>query len=42
LPRPAFGTAAQAGIQNWRYELPANTPPQCRVVDVTVMYAFER
>jgi hypothetical protein len=40
LPRPAFGTAAQEGIQKWRYNLPANIPPQCRVVDVVVMYVF--
>jgi hypothetical protein len=40
LPRPAFGLAAQQGIQNWQYDMPSNTPEACRFVDVVVMYAF--
>lgn len=40
LPRPAFGTAAELGIQKWQYRLPAGTPVQCRVQDILVMYAF--
>jgi tetratricopeptide (TPR) repeat protein len=41
LPRPSFGTAAQQGIMNWRYEVPAGTPAQCRQADVTLVYAFQ-
>ena len=40
LPRPAFGLAAQEGIQSWQYDIPPSTPAQCKVVDVTVIYAF--
>lgn len=40
LPRASFGTAAATGIQGWRYVLPDGVPAQCRVVDVTLVYAF--